>query len=174
MKYPLSTRILHWLVAPLVLFMLWLGIYMVRFLPTDSPNHLQIYELHKSLGVLVFFFVIIRILNRAITNAPPLPSTINIVERILAHLGHFGTYVLLVLVPVSGYLMSASFGFPVHFFSIEIPSLVERNFENAKLFSQLHTLLAYALLIMLIIHVLAVIRHRYFDQPENDVLKRMI
>jgi cytochrome b561 len=51
-------------------------------------------------------------------------------EQILAHLGHFGLYVLMILVPLSGYLMSNSFGFPVHLFAIELPFLVEQNINT--------------------------------------------
>src|SRR4051812_16772299 len=105
MKYPLSSRIFHWLMAVLILFMLGLGIYMTRILPKDAPNHLQVYELHKSFGVLVLILVFLRIINRYIAGVPPLPESISKIERILANLGHFAVYVFMILVPLSGYLM---------------------------------------------------------------------
>jgi cytochrome b561 len=95
------------------------------------------------------------------------------IEIILSGLVHFGLYVLLFCVPFSGYLMSNSFGFPVHLFGIKMPFLIGTNYELGKLFAEAHELCAYALLGLVIIHILAVIKHRYFDKPEHDVLKRM-
>ena len=173
-KYPLSSRLIHWLMAVVILFLLGLGIYMTDFLPKDAPNHLEVYSLHKSIGVIALILIFVRILNRLILKAPKLPETLKKSEQILSHLGHFGLYVLMLCVPLSGYLMSNSFGFPVHLFSIEMPMLVERNLELGKLFAEAHELCAYALLGLVVVHILAVIKHRFFDKPENNVLKRMI
>ncbi len=174
MKYALSSRIIHWFMAVIILFLLGLGIYMTEFLPKDSPNHLQVYELHKSFGVVALIFIFIRIVNRFIKKAPALPDTMPKIEQILSHLGHLGLYVLMLVVPLSGFLMSNSFGFPVKFFGTELPVLIGTNFDQGKLFAEAHELGAYALLGLVVVHVAAVIKHRFFDKPENDVLKRMI
>lgn len=147
---------------------------MTDFLPKDSPNHLQVYELHKSFGVLALALIFIRIINRFIKKPPALPDSMPKIEQILAHLGHLGLYFLMVAVPLSGFLMSNSFGFPVKFFGLELPMLVTTNFEHGKVFAEAHELCAYALLGLIATHVAAVIKHRFFDKPENDVLKRMI
>jgi cytochrome b561 len=160
--------------ALVILFLLGLGIYMTEFLPKDSPNHLQVYELHKSFGVVALIFIFIRIVNRFIKKAPALPDTMPKIEQILSHLGHLGLYVLMLVVPLSGFLMSNSFGFPVKFFGTELPVLIGTNFDQGKLFAEAHELGAYALLGLVVVHVAAVIKHRFFDKPENDVLKRMI
>ena len=173
-KYTLSSRIIHWIMALLIPSILAVGIYMTEFLPKDSPNHLQVYELHKSFGVIALILIFIRIINRLIKKAPPLPESITRIEHILSHLGHFGLYVLMLIVPLSGFLMSNSFGFPVKFFSIELLVMVGTNFELGKLFALLHELSAYGLLALITVHILAVIKHRYFDKAENDVLKRML
>lgn len=173
-KYPLPSRIIHWLMAAIILFLLGLGIYMTKILPKDAPNHLEVYNLHKSLGAVILILVFIRIFNRLINKAPALPPTLAKSEQILSHLGHFGLYVLMICVPLSGYLMSNSFGFPVHLFALELPVLIERNFELGKFFILAHEFCAYGLLGLVTIHVLAVIKHRFFDLPENNVLKRMI
>jgi cytochrome b561 len=174
MKYPLSSRILHWLMAALVLFMIGLGFYMTEILPKDAPNHLQVYNLHKAIGVVILLLVMVRIANRLIKKAPPLQESISKIERILSHLAHFGLYVLMISVPLSGYLMSSYFGFPVHLFNFEMPIFVERNFEYGAFFKLSHELSAYALIGLVSVHILAVIKHRYFDKAENDVLKRML
>lgn len=174
MRYALSSRIIHWFMALVILFLLGLGIYMTEFLPKDSPNHLQVYELHKSFGVVALIFIFIRIVNRFVKKAPALPDTMPKIEQILSHLGHLGLYVLMLVVPLSGFLMSNSFGFPVKFFGTELPVLIGTNFDHGKLFAEAHELGAYALLGLVVVHVAAVIKHRFFDKPENDVLKRMI
>lgn len=160
--------------AVIIIFLLGLGIYMTDFLPKDSPNHLEIYSLHKSFGVIALILIFIRVLNRFINKAPALPKTFKKSEQILSHLAHFGLYILMLCVPLSGYLMSNSFGYPVHLFSIELPKLIGTNFELGKIFAEAHEISAFSLLGLVAIHILAVIKHRFFDKPENDVLKRMI
>jgi len=174
MKYPLSSRVLHWLMSVIVLFLLGLGIYMADFLSKESPNRMEIYDLHKSLGVVVLILVFLRIINRLIFRAPALPVALPKYEKILAHITHYSIYLLLILIPLSGYLMSNSFGFPVHLFSVEMPVLVQKNFELAPLFAELHEIFAYSLIGLLALHIAGVIKHRFFDLPENDSLKRMI
>jgi cytochrome b561 len=174
MKYSLSSRIIHWLMAVLIIAILAIGIYMTEFLPKDSVNRSQIYSFHKSLGVMAIILIITRIINRFLNKAPNLPQSMAKAEKILAHLGHVGLYLLMIIVPVSGYLMSNSFGYAVSFFSLELPFVVEKNFELAKIFAEIHELSSYSILGLVAIHVLAVIKHRFFDKPENDVLKRMI
>ncbi len=174
MKYSLSSRILHWIIAVLIIFMIGLGIYMTEFLSKESSNRLEIYSLHKSIGVLLIILVFMRFINRFINKPPKLPESISKLDRTLAGFGHIALYAFMIIVPISGYLMSNSYGYPVHFFSIEMPFLVGKNFENAALFSKIHYYAGYTILALVIIHILAVIKHRFFDKAENDVLKRMI
>lgn len=174
MKYPLSSRILHWLMALIIIFLLGLGIYMADFLQADSPNRMEIYSLHKSLGVMILILVAIRLINRVIFPAPALPISLSKFEKIGAHLAHVALYLLMILIPLSGYLMSNSFGYPVHFFSVEMPFLIEKNLELAPVFAELHEIFAYSLIAVLGLHILGVIKHRFFDSAENDVLKRIL
>jgi len=95
-------------------------------------------------------------------------------EKILAHLAHGALYLLMIIVPLSGYLMLNLFGYPVKFFSIELPSLVTANPELGMTFAEIHEVSAFILLGIVAIHILAVVKHRFFDKPENNVLKRII
>ena len=174
MKYPLSSRILHWLMAAIILFMLGLGIYMTNFLSKEAPNRMDVYNLHKSLGALVLALIIVRAVNRFALGAPAMPQTLPKSQKILAHLAHFGLYILMILAPLSGYLMSNLFGYPVAFFGIELPKIAETNFKLGDFFHEMHEILPYVLLGLITVHILAVVKHRFFDKPENDVLKRMV
>lgn len=147
---------------------------MTEFLSKDSANRMQIYHLHKSFGVVVLILFFFRFVNRFKNPSPHLPQTIAKRERTLAHLGHIVLYVFMLAVPLSGYLMSNSFGYPVHLFSIEMPFLVQKNIELGKFFSGVHKYAAYGLIALLVLHIAGVVKHRFFDKPENDVLKRMI
>ncbi len=173
MKYALTSRILHWVMALLIIFLLGLGIYMSDFLSKDSSNRLEVYNLHKSLGVLVLILVFLRIINRLLTTTPALPFAISALEKKLAKFGHFALYFLMITTPLSGYLMSSFAGYPVKLFAIELPNFFEANFEFAGFFAETHELSAFSLLGLIVIHILAVIRHRFFDKPGNDVLNRM-
>lgn len=147
---------------------------MEDFLSKEAPNRMEIYNLHKSLGVVALILISLRIINRLFNQAPALPSSMPKIEKILAHLAHLALYVLMLVMPLSGYLMSNSFGYPVKLFSIEMPKIAETNFDMGKIFAEIHELGAFLLLTMLALHILAVIKHSIFDKPENNVLKRMI
>lgn len=173
-KYSLSSRAIHWIMALLLLSMLGLGVYMVDFLPKDASNRSSIYSLHKSLGVIALMLIGIRIINRFFKKPPALPKTMFKIEKLLAHLCHIALYILMIIAPISGYLMSNSFGYSVHLFSIEMPFLIEKNFELGALFSKVHQISTYAIIALVALHILAIIKHRFFDKAQNDILKRMI
>ena len=174
MKYALTSRILHWVMAILIIFLLGLGIFMSDFLSEESPNRMEVYNLHKSLGVLVLILLFLRVINRLLTHTPPLPFAISALEKKLAKFGHLALYFLMFTTPFSGYLMSSFAGYPVKFFSFELPNFFQANFQFAGFFAEAHEVSAYSLLTVIIIHILAVIRHRFFDKLGNDVLNRMI
>lgn len=160
--------------AAIILFLLALGFYMADFLSKEAPNRLEIYNLHKSLGALVLGLVFVRIVNRLIFKAPALPNSLPKSEKILAHLAHVALYLLMIAVPLSGYLMSNLFGYPVHFFGATLPNLVEANPELGMKIHDSHGVFAYILLGLIALHVAGVVKHKFFDKPENDVLGRML
>lgn len=173
-KYPLSMRVIHWVMALIILSLLALGFYMTTFLDKDSSNRMMIYNLHKSFGALVIFLVVARIFFRLSSAVPALPNSIPKIIQKLAHSAHYALYFLMIFMPLSGYLMSNFFGYPVYLFGLPLPMIVEKNPELGKFFANIHEYLAYAFLVVLSLHVAGVIKHRFFDKPENDVLKRMI
>jgi len=173
-KYHIFSRILHWLMAAIIIFLLGLGIYMADFLPKDAANRMDIYGLHKSLGALVLALIVIRLVNRFVNKAPALPQAMHKFEKLAAHLAHSALYLLMIIVPLSGYLMSNAFGYPVGFFGIELPFLMEKNEKIGMIFHEVHEIAPYILIGVLVLHVAGAVKHRYFDRPENDVLGRMI
>jgi cytochrome b561 len=173
-KYHISARITHWIMALIIISLLAVGFYMTNFLDKESTNRMMIYNLHKSFGALVMFLIIVRIFIRLSKPVPPLPDSISKFVQKTAHFVHILLYTLMIFMPLSGYLMSNFFGYPVHLFGLQLPMLVEKNIEMGKFFGEVHEILGFAFVVVLTLHISGAIKHRFFDKPENDVLKRMI
>jgi len=160
--------------AALILPTILLGIYMTDYLPKDAQNRMQIYGLHKSIGIIILILFFIRVINRLIKKAPALPNEIPAFDKVLSKIAHFAMYCLMLVVPLSGYLMSNSFGYPVFLFSLEMPKIAELNIEAAKVFSEIHEITAFTILGVVSVHIAAVAKHRFFDKSRVNLLKRML
>lgn len=171
MKYPLSLRLLHWLMALLILTLLALGLYMTG-LERGDPHRADWYSLHKSLGVTVLALACLRVGVRLFSFIPPLPPEIPRAEAWLAHLGHLALYGFMFLLPLSGYIMSNSFGLSVHWFGVTLPRIVSPDRPRGTLASDIHTYGAYALMGMIALHVLAVLLH--WRRQRINLLSRML
>lgn len=147
---------------------------MTEFLPADAENKFQIYDLHKSLGVIVLILIFVRLINRITSKQPAVLESLPKIEKFASKFVHELLYFLMIFVPLSGYMMSNSYGFPVHLFSIAMPNLIEANPLLGRFFATMHEILAYTLLTVVILHFLGAMKHRFFDKPENDFLKRML
>lgn len=179
--YGPGAKLLHWLIAVLVLILVGIGLGMTRLsLPLDVKFGL--YQLHKSLGFVVGALMALRLGWRLTHPAPSLPLTMPALERAVAHLAHVLIYALLFLLPVTGWLLvsSASFAVATRLFGVipvphlpqlaDLPIELRRPYED--LFKSMHHLFAYALIALVIAHVLAALRHHFVLQ--DDVLTRML
>lgn len=173
MKYSCSTRIFHWLMALVITITFALAFYMTS-LNKENPDRLFFYSLHKSFGVLSLILLVARIVNRFLHKAPELPQTIAPYLVKLAKITHILLYLLMCLVPLSGYLMSNAFGYPVKLFGMILPVLIETNFDLAKNFSELHEFFAFTLLGLIILHILAVLKHHFIGANKFAIIKRML
>jgi cytochrome b561 len=159
--------------ALFIIGMIAVGWYM-HSLPRNDDLKNTLVGLHKSFGALILILFFVRVFLRFATKIPPLPKTIPPIERKLAHLGHGILYILIGIVPFSGYAMSNLHGSDVNLFGIKLPRLFLENKEFAHLSHEAHEILPYILLAIIIIHIAAVIKHRFFEKPQNNVLKRML
>src|SRR5580692_7675920 len=85
-------RLLHWLMAVLIITMLFVGAGMVT---SVSERHTYLIELHKPLGIAILLLVLVRIVVRLRNGAPPLPADIPALQRVVAHLSHLLLYALM-------------------------------------------------------------------------------
>ncbi|MCW9027547.1 MAG: cytochrome b, partial [Kangiella sp.] len=109
-KYSLTLRVLHWLMALLIIVMIGVGWYMAG-LPQESELKYEIYPVHKSMGITLLGLVIIRVFARLFSKNPPLPEGLATWEKWLTKIIHFLFYVLMIAIPIVGYLSSDYQGF---------------------------------------------------------------
>lgn len=169
-KYTLPMRAIHWIMAVLIITLLAVGLWMTS-LPQDDVNRGAIYGMHKSFGILALIFVLIRVANRMRSEVPAMPKEITYFYAKVSGITIFLLYVCMVAQPVSGFLMSDFSGYPVHFFGIALPSIVEKNPETGKLFVTIHEYLGFALIGLITLHLAGSLKH-YFSEKVN-LLKRI-
>ena len=163
LTYNATARTLHWLTAVAVLGLLGIGLWMTG-LPI-SLLKLQVYNWHKWIGLTVFALTVLRLLWRWRNPPPPLPGTVTRWERALAPVGHWALLVLLLAMPLSGWLMSSAAGVSVAWFGVlPLPDLVLPNPDLFEALRTAHFLLSRALIVIVALHIAAVLHH--------DVLRR--
>ena len=161
---------LHWLMAALILGLAALGIVMHE-IPL-SPLKLELYAWHKWFGVTVFLLVWLRLAWRLTHRPPALPATLSAPLQRLAHAGHGLLYVLMIVIPLSGWLMSSAKGVQTVWFGlVPLPDLLGRDRELGDLLQQAHKLLNLLLLLTLAGHVLAALWHHFV--LKDDTLRSM-
>jgi cytochrome b561 len=170
-RYTRTAIALHWLIALLIFVAFPLGLYMSDL--KLSPTKLQLFSYHKWIGVTVFVLALARIIWRVTHRPPALPDSIPKLQQIASHIVHGFLYALLFAVPISGWLMSSAKGFKTVWFGIiPLPDLIEKDKELGKLLEFVHQSLNYFLLLLVVLHVAALIKHRFIDH--DDVLTRML
>lgn len=173
LRYAASSRWLHWLTALLLAVIIPVGIWIGFFEPADQDFKLRLYNLHESLGVLVFVLVLMRIVNRHRTPPPPLPDDMPGLMRMAAHATHIGLYALLILMPLTGFLATNAWGFPLSLFGVlPIPSPLGKDEAIAKVLSLLHLCGAIAIGLLILGHLAGVVHHTFIRR--DGLLRRML
>lgn len=169
--YTRTSIALHWLIALLIFCAFPLGVYMHE-LPF-SPGRLKLYSYHKWIGVTVFLLAIARVAWR-IGHPAPLPfAGMPAWQRIASVATHHLLYVLILAVPVSGWLMSSAKGFQtVYLGMIPLPDLLTKDKELGDMLTTVHQILNFTMAALVITHVAAALKHYVVDRDE--VLGRMI
>lgn len=179
-RYTSTAILLHWLIAVLILANL--------ALPTIWENVADdqagpLIDLHKSIGVSVFGLVVLRVLWRLTHPAPALPAGYKRWEVTLSHIVHGVLYLLMLGVPLAGYIMASAWkGAPENpmllFGLVEFPQIASIMAMDAAskeelhhLFEEIHELSAWALLALVVLHVLGALKHQLLDKESE--LQRM-
>ena len=169
--YTATAKALHWGIAVLIFGMLGLGFYMTGL--DLSPTKLQLFSWHKWAGVTVFMLVVVRLAWRVTHRPPALPAHMPALERFAAHAGHHLLYVLMIAIPLSGWLMSSAKGFQTVWFGVlPLPDLLAKDKALGDLLQTVHVVLNYTLIAVLLGHVGAALKHHFIDK--DDVMTRML
>ena len=169
-QYGGTAKALHWILFLMIAASFGVGLWMAG-LPV-GPQRFKAVPLHKMIGVTILALVLVRLLWRLTHPAPPLPATMPAWERYAAHASHWALYLLMIVVPLSGYLMSSALGFPTIVFGVRLPDLLERNRELGDTLKTVHFFLNKTLLAVIALHFAAAMKHHFFDR--DDVLRRML
>ncbi len=168
--YGFVSKFFHWSMALIILGLLLLGYYLDEL--SYSANQFTFLKLHKSFGLLILWLVALRIIWHRLSKKPKsLPNHAKW-ERILSKITHVFLYAALIGMPLSGWIMSMSGGYPVAFFGIEIPSYIDKNATINKVSWAIHENLALAMIIGVFLHGCGAIKHHFLDK--DSTLKRML
>ena len=145
-RYGMISIVLHWLVAPYC---------------------------HKSIGILLFLAVGIRLLWRLATPTPAALSSHTLLEKRVSRITHVALYFLTILIMLSGYLISTADGRPIAVFTwFNVPALGELFPQQTDIAGAFHQYLAYALIGLTVLHALGALKHHFIDK--DTTLKRML
>jgi cytochrome b561 len=164
-------KLLHWVVALLVLVQICLGWAAVSW--RLSPTKLDLFVWHKSIGMLILLLMLARLVWRSVNVAPLLPAGMAPLERLAAHSSHLLLYMLLFLMPLTGWIISSAANIPFRiFWLVPLPAVVQPDKVLADEVARVHLALFIVLALLLLVHIGAALRHHFVKR--NDVLKRML
>ncbi|TAK91358.1 MAG: cytochrome b [Burkholderiaceae bacterium] len=170
-RYTLPAIVLHWLMALLIIWAFTLGLRMVD-MPGLTPDKLKYFSWHKWLGVTVLGLACVRLLWRVFHPAPAYPASMPRWQQKAANGLHAFLYLLIFIVPLSGYFYSLADGVPVVYLGvIPLPVLMEKNAVWKPILKELHDTLTTVLLVVFCLHVLAALKHHFIDK--DGIFKRM-
>ena len=150
-------RVLHWLMAAMVLAMLFIGVAMVS---TLKPRFLTLIAIHKPLGIAILVLVVLRLGARWRYGAPALPADLPAIQAIGAKLSHVALYGLLIAMPLIGWGMLSAGGYPIVLWgSIHLPPILPHDDQLHAILRAAHTVLAYLFFATILLHLAAALFH---------------
>jgi cytochrome b561 len=170
-RYTRTAISLHWIIALIILAGFSLGLYM-HDLPL-SPQKLKYYSWHKWIGITIFLLAVLRVAWRLAHPAPALPATMSLWQRKAAVVSHGLLYVLILVIPITGWLYSSASGVKVVYLGlVPLPDLVSANKPLAAALKLVHKTLNFTLAAIVVMHAAAALKHHLIDR--DDVLVRML
>ncbi len=156
-RFPLVSRVLHWLMALMVLAMLFIGTGMAA---SVSERYRFLIAIHRPLGLTVLILVAIRLVNRLINPPPPLPDSLPPLQRVAAKASHVLLYALMFIIPLLGWGMLSAAPYPVVIYgSLRLPPILPQNPILYSWLRELHGDFAYLLFAVFLAHLGAALMH---------------
>ncbi len=171
-SFGLISRSLHWSMALLLTGLFAMGLYMTN-LDYYDPLYHSLPWWHKSLGLLTFLLLLLRIIWKLSNTQPESLKTHQQWGQWLAHFIQQLFYLLIFFIALSGYFISTAKGKGIEFFNLfELPSITELKEETADLIGNAHEIMAISLAVLVVLHALAALKHHFIDKDKT--LIRMI
>jgi cytochrome b561 len=168
-QFALLSRLLHWLMAVLLLAMLFIGVSMVSSL----GDYHKLVTIHRPLGILILFLAVIRLATRMFTVLPAFPSTMPPSERFVAHASELLMYGLFIALPLVGWGMLSAGNYPIAMFgAVHLPQILPVSPELYAVLRATHTVLAYLLFLAFLAHLGAMLFHTLILR--DGLLNRML
>ena len=162
---------IHWLTVLMVLSLIVVGLLMQEM--ANSPTKIQVYALHKSFGLTVLALTVLRLLWRLVAGTPAAAAGVPRWQQVAAQASHGALYVILLAMPLSGWLYNSASGFPLKWFGLfGLPKLSGYD-AGVKAFAlAAHEWLFIALAVIVAVHAAAALKHHYLDRDRT--LARML
>ena len=156
-RFAVLSRLLHWVMAVLILAMLFIGVGMVA---SESPRYDLLVSIHRPIGIVLLVLVAIRLVNRLVNPPPPLPTTLPPLMRLAALASHILLYALMFALPLVGWGMLSAAGYPIVLYEgLQLPPILPRDLMLYAILRHLHTWLAYLLFATFLAHLGAALFH---------------
>jgi cytochrome b561 len=170
-RYGVVAQLFHWIIVILVIVQFILAIR-AHDLPLGVAK-IAVLAQHKSFGITILGLVVLRLLWRWFNVVPAEPDDVPRWQRIAARISHVGLYILLLVTPVIGWLMSSARNFPVSWFGlVTLPDFIAPSKPAYDLLHETHELLAWTLFSLALLHIVAALKHHFIDG--DNVLRRML
>jgi cytochrome b561 len=166
---------LHWLVALLIVsaFALVWTFNNTPLAPDTFKLKLQLIAWHKWAGISVMLLFVIRLAYKFIRGTPAIDPNLAPIERKMAVGVHHLLYLLMLVLPLVGWMLSSSKGYPVMLYGVwQMPDLVAKDEALSHTLKEIHELLAYGLLVLVGLHVAGALKHYFIDK--DGTLARML
>jgi cytochrome b561 len=168
-QFTTLSRLLHWIMAAMILAMLGIGVAMVASL---SDYHLLV-SIHRPLGIAVLVLVVVRFLNRLFNPAPPFPASMARTERLAATASEYSMYALMFVLPLVGWAMLSAARYPIVLYGpIHLPYILPHDIGFYAVLRKAHTVLAYLFFLAFLAHFGAILFHTLIVR--DGILKRMV
>lgn len=174
-KLSTLTISLHWIVGVTIIMLAMSGVYMSQTVAYD------IYPIHKSFGVLIFGVIVIRVYWRFVNGWLKPVNTPNKIEHKIAQIVHWVLIIAMVVMPISGFIMSGAGGFGVSVFGLEIVAaqfdpiakeFIPHNATLAGIMFKTHTIAGFTIIIAIVLHIAGALKHHFIYK--DGTLKRML
>lgn len=172
-EYGAVRKLLHWLVAILVVAQIGLGAGIAFAPPNDQTLAIRLFDTHDGIGATILVLMLLRLLLRWVLGVPLLPRGTPRWAEFLSGLNHRLLYLLLIVQPIIGYLNNGAHGYPWSIYGYyTIPAIIAKDAVQAEWLKAAHLGVGTAIVALVLLHVLGAFYHAVIRR--DGVVQRMV